>query len=327
MSAIVPVLTTPEARALTDEVKADAAALWAKLLQLYEGKAHVALGFTSWGAYYTAEFGESANHGDRLLRAGRVLEAIGDNPTGLRTEATARELAPILRNGSDAVREAWEETVERHGPEPTAKQVREVVRKREPERAMPSWAVRIGLVADELRRIARDPHGEHDLHAALELLAGAEQELKRQLQAETVPTPPHLSAVEAAQEHVTTSAATPATGVAGKGHNRGDTSGDRAETPQEDTRATRGMSDMPDIARRDGQEHEEARNEGSPGAQASERVTPEPVAPPCGRAGHAGWDWCAVAGGVQCGICHAPAAPELVAQFGPRWDRFERGPR
>jgi hypothetical protein len=47
------------ARALTDEVTQDAAALWAKLLRLYEGEAHIALGYSSWGAYYEKEFQSS----------------------------------------------------------------------------------------------------------------------------------------------------------------------------------------------------------------------------------------------------------------------------
>jgi hypothetical protein len=54
-------LTRDEARAMTDEVKEDAAVLWGKLLRLYEGKAHVALGFKSWGAYYVAEFAAASS--------------------------------------------------------------------------------------------------------------------------------------------------------------------------------------------------------------------------------------------------------------------------
>lgn len=69
-------LTEEAARALTDEVKRDAEALWAKLLDLYEGKAHEALGYTSWGDYYTAEFGGSRSAAYRLLEAGRVALAI-----------------------------------------------------------------------------------------------------------------------------------------------------------------------------------------------------------------------------------------------------------
>jgi hypothetical protein len=80
-------------------------------------------------------------------------------------EAAARELAPLLRNGGDAVREAYEETVEQHGPEPTAKQVREVVRKRiardrrngsPPGPGAPSWVLRMEFLIGELRVLIRE---------------------------------------------------------------------------------------------------------------------------------------------------------------------------
>jgi hypothetical protein len=45
-----------DARRLTDEVKADAQRLWAKLLCLYQGGAHTALGYTSWANYCENEF-------------------------------------------------------------------------------------------------------------------------------------------------------------------------------------------------------------------------------------------------------------------------------
>src|SRR6266508_1440298 len=65
-----------EARRLTDEVKQDAQALWKKLLALYEGDAHTALGYESWGAYAAEEFGVGQSQAYRLLDAGRVAEAI-----------------------------------------------------------------------------------------------------------------------------------------------------------------------------------------------------------------------------------------------------------
>jgi hypothetical protein len=124
-------LTAEEARDLTEEVKADAAALWRKLLRLYEGGAHLALAYASWGDYFAEEFGQSKSHGYELLDAGRVLEAvethsaIAERP---RYETVARALAPVLRNdGPEAVADAWQEAVEQHGPTPTAREVREVV--------------------------------------------------------------------------------------------------------------------------------------------------------------------------------------------------------
>ncbi|MBA3844355.1 MAG: methyltransferase [Actinobacteria bacterium] len=46
------------------------------------------------------------------------------------TERVARELVPVLRAEPGAVQRVWYEAVERHGAEPTALQVREVVQER-----------------------------------------------------------------------------------------------------------------------------------------------------------------------------------------------------
>src|SRR5215204_762782 len=92
----VDTLTRDDARALTEEVKRDAAVLRAKLLRLYEGRAHEALGYSSWGDYYTAEFGQTAARGYQLLDAARVSEPIqqllNEPPPN---EAQARELVPL----------------------------------------------------------------------------------------------------------------------------------------------------------------------------------------------------------------------------------------
>lgn len=64
----------------------------------------------------------------RLIEAATVtaeLSPMGDIPSPA-SERVARELAP-LRAEPETLREAWTETVERHGPSPTAAQVREVV--------------------------------------------------------------------------------------------------------------------------------------------------------------------------------------------------------
>lgn len=121
-------LTQAAARALTDEVKADAAALWGKLLALYEGGAHAVLGYSSWGTYFEEEFGQSGAHGYRLLDSARVLDALpaGDSPIG---ESVTRQLVPVLRRDPEAVEEVWAEVVEEYGSAPTAAQVREVVQR------------------------------------------------------------------------------------------------------------------------------------------------------------------------------------------------------
>jgi hypothetical protein len=136
--AITPRLSAEQARALTDEVREDAAALWAKLLTLYAGGAHLALGYRSWGAYFEQEFRQSARHGYRLLEAARVVgeleagssdqlvtEPYSGGPLPL-NEGQARELAPLIGD-PEQLAAAWEEARDRFGPEPTAAEVRAVV--------------------------------------------------------------------------------------------------------------------------------------------------------------------------------------------------------
>lgn len=128
MSALsVSALSPGEARSLTDEVKGDAERLWRKLVELYEGGAHGALGYSSWGAYFKTEFGGSRARAYQLLEAGRVMEALESvQHVGLpKNDRQAKELAPLLKT-PDALREAWAEVVEHHS-EPTAADVREVV--------------------------------------------------------------------------------------------------------------------------------------------------------------------------------------------------------
>jgi hypothetical protein len=112
-------LSADEARALTDEVRDDAAALWSKLLHLYEGGAHTALGYGSWGAYYEEEFGESATKAYRVLRAARAVAElpIGNSPVN---EAQARELARVE---PERRAEVWREASENGAP--TAARIRE----------------------------------------------------------------------------------------------------------------------------------------------------------------------------------------------------------
>jgi hypothetical protein len=125
-------LSQSEARRLTDEVKADAQRLWAKLLSLYEGGAHTALGYTSWAAYCQQEFRMSQGRAYQLLRAARVVECTTVHSLQVTSEVPeserlARELAPLLSN-PQALDEAWNEAVEQAGGGvPTAQVVREVV--------------------------------------------------------------------------------------------------------------------------------------------------------------------------------------------------------
>jgi len=129
VNVVVSALSKDEARSLTDEVKHDAERLWRKLVELYDGGAHRALGYSSWGAYFKAEFGGSQSRGYQLLDAGRALELVAQSTTVdslPRNEAQARELAPLL-DRPDELREAWADASA--NGEPTALKVREAVQR------------------------------------------------------------------------------------------------------------------------------------------------------------------------------------------------------
>ena len=67
----------------------------------------------------------------QLIDAAQVADVVSTNvdTPAPQTESVARELAP-LRSEPTELREAWTATVERHGEQPTAAQVREVVTER-----------------------------------------------------------------------------------------------------------------------------------------------------------------------------------------------------
>jgi phage N-6-adenine-methyltransferase len=121
---ITAVLSKHEARSLTDEVKRDGERLWRKLVELYDGQAHTALGYASWHSYCEAEFDFKQAQAYRLLHAGQVNAIIQMDNATLLTESHARELAP-LRRQPEKVRDAWTEASA--DGEPTAVKVREAV--------------------------------------------------------------------------------------------------------------------------------------------------------------------------------------------------------
>ena len=130
----VPSALSPgEARSLTDEVKSDAERLWRKLVELYDGGAHLALGYSSWATYFETEFGGSKSHGYRMLEAARVAKALSHSPMGEQpNERQARELVPLL-DDEQALIDAWREAqteAEKYDHKLTARVVHNAVRKR-----------------------------------------------------------------------------------------------------------------------------------------------------------------------------------------------------
>ncbi len=122
--AVSEKLEESAARALTDRIREGAENLGRMLLEAYEGGAHTALGYASWGAYFEAEFGHKKSKAYQLLEAGRVVRAIDANSAIAErpTESQARPLAPIAKTDPQGAARIWEVTVEEHG-DPTAAEV------------------------------------------------------------------------------------------------------------------------------------------------------------------------------------------------------------
>jgi len=148
----VAALTPDAARALTDEVRQRTAEIWAKLLSLYEGGAHTALGYESWGAYFEAEFDQSYNYGYRLLKSAEVVAQLPMGNSQPSSERVARELVPVLLAEPEAVEGVWGEIVEQHGPGATAAQARAVVKAREAQAEAEVAARREAAVVDYASR-------------------------------------------------------------------------------------------------------------------------------------------------------------------------------
>jgi hypothetical protein len=136
MTDVLPAQLSPErARALTNEVRRDAARLWLRVLELHDGGAHFALGYTSWGAYWEAEFDQYKGRGDQLVRAGKVARALElANAPLPANELQARELFPVLYHAPTDLVDVWSRVLEGTAGKPTARYVREVVAPYLPER-------------------------------------------------------------------------------------------------------------------------------------------------------------------------------------------------
>ena len=97
---LVADLTTAEARALTDQIKDTTQRLYALVLDAYERRAWLALGYPSWRTYVQTEFAMSKSHAYRLLDHGRVVRALeqaaGFSPIGEISEYDARQIKPQL---------------------------------------------------------------------------------------------------------------------------------------------------------------------------------------------------------------------------------------
>jgi len=131
-----PALSAEEARKLTDEFSRDVQRLWMRLLKLYEGGAHIALGYSSWDKYMENEFLIRKGQAYRMLRSARVVEFLGEvspGDTTLQYEKHARELSRMLNTHQpEEMAEAWQEAQDQaasRGKPVTTQDVRRAVRK------------------------------------------------------------------------------------------------------------------------------------------------------------------------------------------------------
>lgn len=121
------ILNHEDARILTDDVKRDARELWRRMLSLYEKGAHVALGYSSWGDYCSAEFEMGRRTSYNILGAGRVNAIVsGPDECNMLHSLNARQadaLVPLL-DKPEVLREAVEvvqETAAAEDRKPTAR--------------------------------------------------------------------------------------------------------------------------------------------------------------------------------------------------------------
>lgn len=99
------------------------------LLEVRDGRLYRA-GHGTFEDYCRERWGMVASRARQLIAAAETAATVTDVTPDLptpRNEAVARELAP-LRSDPPRLREAWQQAVEEHGPEPTAAQVRDKVR-------------------------------------------------------------------------------------------------------------------------------------------------------------------------------------------------------
>jgi len=129
-------------------------------------------------AYCSERWGFTHTYAKHLITASRVVSAIGSQtdttvsvPTP-RNESVARELAPVLREAPEKVAETWQHAVDTYGPQPTAAQVRSIVRDEPVHRRAGRVVTALRVVRPEAARHAEMPAGTR-LPADAAILADA----------------------------------------------------------------------------------------------------------------------------------------------------------
>jgi hypothetical protein len=157
-SAGGPALTQMEARAITARIRTGAQQMCLLLLEAYERRAAIALGYATWQRYVKEEFGLSRSRSYELLDLARVMRALGDaagmtgtpdiSPYAARQiKAHLDDVVTIVRDrAADARPEALEEIVRRSVDETRARIQRDLGPEPAPE-AMPAQPHRLTVLA------------------------------------------------------------------------------------------------------------------------------------------------------------------------------------
>lgn len=102
-------LSESKARELTDAIKSAATATWILIAQAHEGKAYLALGYSTWAEYIKTEFDLSTQRSYQLLdlsKAVKEIESVAPDGTKVKlTEAQARDIKRELPEITEKIKE------------------------------------------------------------------------------------------------------------------------------------------------------------------------------------------------------------------------------
>jgi hypothetical protein len=108
---IVDLLDEASAKALTERIRTTVEGLWSLVVEAHDRRAHVALGYATWGDYVRAEFNMSRSRSYQLIDQGRAIAAIEEavstvvdtKPRVHVTEREARAIKPNLKDVSKQI--------------------------------------------------------------------------------------------------------------------------------------------------------------------------------------------------------------------------------
>lgn len=110
--AAVPELTIEEAKELTEHIRSTADVLYVLVARAHAGKAHLALGYSTFGDYVKEEFNISRSRAYQFINQANVIAAIEEaTPDGTQfrlSEAAARDLKNYVEEMSPEIRDKTE---------------------------------------------------------------------------------------------------------------------------------------------------------------------------------------------------------------------------